>query len=303
MTNIPAKLRSQLAERMPLVELKELTRLTSQDGTVKWLFGLHDGHAIETVVMRHGYGISICVTTQVGCRMGCTFCASTIGGLKRNLSAGEIVAQVVHAQRALDETGERISSIVVMGSGEPFENYDATVTFLELMMDPKAMHIGQRHITVSTSGLVPRIIDFANWDTQITLALSLHAPNDALRSRLMPINRKYPLDTVLDACRYYVSHTGRRITMEYALMHEVNDTVECARELAALLKGMLVHVNLIPVNHVVERDFVRTPPEAVQAFQATLRKHHINTTIRREQGHDIAAACGQLRAQYMASNR
>lgn len=302
MTNIPAKLRSQLAERMPLVELKELTRLTSQDGTVKWLFGLHDGHAIETVVMRHDYGISICVTTQVGCRMGCTFCASTIGGLKRNLSAGEIVAQVVHAQRALDETGERIRSIVVMGSGEPFENYDATVTFLELMMDPKAMHIGQRHITVSTSGLVPRIIDFANWDTQITLALSLHAPNDVLRSRLMPINRKYPLDTVIEACRYYVAHTGRRITMEYALMHEVNDTVECARELAALLKGMLVHVNLIPVNHVVERDFVRTPPEAVQAFQATLRQNHINTTIRREQGHDIAAACGQLRAQYMASN-
>jgi len=301
MTNLPKELRQKLKDHFLFVALHEITKLQSKDGTVKYLFGLFDGNAIETVVMRHQYGISICVTTQVGCRMGCTFCASTLGGLKRNLTAGEIVAQVVHAQRMLDASNERISSIVVMGSGEPFENYEATKTFLMIMTHEKGMNIGQRHITVSTSGLVPKIREFADWNTQINLAISIHAPNNELRSKLMPINRKYPFDELLDACRYYIEKTGRRITFEYALINGVNDRPEHAEELANVLRGMLCHVNLIPVNYVPERNYVRTSREDIFEFKRILESKRINTTIRREQGHDIAAACGQLRAQYMES--
>ena len=215
---------------------------------------LHDDHAIETVIMRHNYGNSICVTTQVGCRIGCTFCASTLGGLKRNLTAGEIVAQVVTAQQMLDATNERVSSIVIMGSGEPFENYDATMKFLRVMIHEKGLNIGQRHITVSTSGIVPSMYKFAEENTQINLAISIHAPNDALRSKLMPVNRRFPFDDVMEACRNYIAKTGRRITFEYALIGGVNDQSEHAQELADVLKGMLCHVNLIPVNHVPERE-------------------------------------------------
>lgn len=301
MTNLPKPLRAKLTEQFAFVTLQEITRFESKDGTVKFLFGLHDDHAIETVIMRHNYGNSICVTTQVGCRIGCTFCASTLGGLKRNLTAGEIVAQVVTAQQMLDATDERVSSIVIMGSGEPFENYDATMTFLRLMIHEKGLNIGQRHITVSTSGIVPSMYKFAEENTQINLAISIHAPNDTLRSKLMPVNRRFPFADVMEACRYYVAKTGRRLTFEYALIGGVNDQPEHAEELGDVLQGLLCHVNLIPVNHVPERKYVRTPREDIFEFQRILERKNINVTIRREQGHDIAAACGQLRAKHMES--
>ncbi|HUC93410.1 MAG TPA: 23S rRNA (adenine(2503)-C(2))-methyltransferase RlmN [Paenibacillus sp.] len=303
MSNLSKALREKLDAGFRFVTLNEITRLESKDGTVKYLFGLHDNHAIETVVMRHNYGNSICVTTQVGCRIGCTFCASTLGGLKRNLTAGEIVAQVVTAQQLLDKTDERISSIVIMGSGEPFENYDATMAFLRIMIHEKGLNIGQRHITVSTSGIVPSIYKFAEENTQINLAISIHAPNDALRSKLMPVNRRFPFDDVMEALRYYIAKTGRRVTFEYALIGGVNDRSEHAEELGDVLQGLLCHVNLIPVNHVPERNYVRTPREDIFEFQRILERKKINVTIRREQGHDIAAACGQLRAKHMESAR
>lgn len=301
MTNLPKALREKLQEEFRFAALDEITHMKSQDGTIKFLFGLHDGHAIETVIMKHNYGYSVCVTTQVGCRIGCTFCASTLGGLKRNLTAGEIVAQVVKCQQLLDEAGERVSSIVVMGSGEPFENYEATMDFMRTVIHEKGLNIGQRHITVSTSGIVPNIYRFADENTQINLAISIHAPNDELRSRLMPVNRRYPFQELIDACRYYLDKTGRRITFEYALIGSVNDQPEHAEELATVLKDMNCHVNLIPVNHVPERKYVRTPKEDIFRFKKILEQNRINTTIRREQGHDIAAACGQLRAKHMES--
>jgi len=301
MTNLSKELREKLDDQFQFVTLTEITKFESRDGTVKFLFGLHDNHAIETVIMRHSYGNSICVTTQVGCRIGCTFCASTLGGLKRNLTAGEIVAQVVTAQQMLDATGERVSSIVIMGSGEPFENYEATMTFLRNMIHEKGLNIGQRNITVATSGIVPSMYKFADENTQINLAISIHAPNDKLRSKLMPVNRRFPFEDVIEACRYYIAKTGRRITFEYALIGGVNDQAEHAQELADVLKDMLCHVNLIPVNHVPERNYVRTPREDIFEFQRVLERNKINVTIRREQGHDIAAACGQLRAKHMES--
>ncbi|OMF37516.1 23S rRNA (adenine(2503)-C(2))-methyltransferase RlmN [Paenibacillus sp. FSL H8-0548] len=301
MSNLSKSLRDKLEESFQIITLSEITKFESKDGTVKFLFGLHDAHAIETVIMRHNYGNSICVTTQVGCRIGCTFCASTLGGLKRNLTAGEIVAQVVTAQQMLDATGERVSSIVIMGSGEPFENYDATMAFLRIMIHEKGLNIGQRHITVSTSGIVPSMYKFAEENTQINLALSIHAPNDALRSKLMPVNRRFPFDDVIAACHNYIAKTGRRITFEYALIGGVNDQAEHAQELAEVLQGMLCHVNLIPVNHVPERNYVRTPREDIFEFQRVLERNKVSVTIRREQGHDIAAACGQLRAKHMES--
>jgi 23S rRNA (adenine2503-C2)-methyltransferase len=301
MSNLSKPLRDKLEENFQIITLSEITKFESKDGTVKFLFGLHDAHAIETVIMRHNYGNSICVTTQVGCRIGCTFCASTLGGLKRNLTAGEIVAQVVTAQMMLDATGERVSSIVIMGSGEPFENYDATMAFLRIMIHEKGLNIGQRHITVSTSGIVPSMYKFAEENTQINLALSIHAPNDALRSKLMPVNRRFPFADVMAACHNYIAKTGRRITFEYALIGGVNDQAEHAQELADVLQGMLCHVNLIPVNHVPERNYVRTPREDIFEFQRVLEKNKVSVTIRREQGHDIAAACGQLRAKHMES--
>jgi 23S rRNA (adenine2503-C2)-methyltransferase len=303
MSNLSKALRDKLTARFKFVSLKEIARQESKDGTVKFLFELSDNNAIETVIMKHDYGNSVCVTTQVGCRIGCTFCASTLGGLKRNLSAGEIVAQVVQAQRLLDATGERVSSIVIMGIGEPFENYEAMLKFLKLMNHEKGLNIGQRHITVSTSGIVPNIYKFADENMQINLAISIHAPNDELRSKLMPVNRRYPFAELVEACKYYLRTTGRRITFEYALMGGVNDAAEHAQELASVLKDMLplAHVNLIPVNFVLERDFKRTERDDIFAFQRILEKQNIPATIRREHGSDIAAACGQLRAQHMES--
>ncbi|TVY00742.1 23S rRNA (adenine(2503)-C(2))-methyltransferase RlmN [Cohnella terricola] len=299
MTNLPKSVREKLNDGFRFVTLTEIAKFESKDGTVKFLFGLHDNHAIETVIMRHNYGNSVCVTTQVGCRIGCTFCASTLGGLKRNLTPGEIVAQVVQAQKILDPENERVSSIVIMGSGEPFENYDATMGFLRTMIHPKGLNIGARHITVSTSGIVPSMIKFADENTQINLAISIHAPNDTLRSKLMPVNRRFPFVDVINACKYYIEKTGRRITFEYALIGGVNDRPEHAEELGEVLKDMLCHVNLIPVNYVPERNYVRTPRDDIFEFQRVLQKKNVNVTIRREQGHDIAAACGQLRAKHM----
>ncbi|WP_246067043.1 23S rRNA (adenine(2503)-C(2))-methyltransferase RlmN [Paenibacillus koleovorans] len=303
MTNLSKGMRDKLANQFEFVSLQEIDKQESQDGTVKFLFELQDRNAIETVVMKHNYGNSVCVTTQVGCRIGCTFCASTLGGLKRNLSAGEIVAQVVRAQKTLDAKGERVSSIVIMGIGEPFENYDAMMTFLKVMIHEKGLNIGARHITVSTSGIVPNIRRFADEQMQINLAISIHAPNDELRSKLMPVNRRYPFQDLIEACKYYLDKTGRRITFEYALMGGVNDKAEHAEELADVLKQMLplCHVNLIPVNFVMERNFKRTVRDDIFTFQRILERHNITATIRREHGSDIAAACGQLRAKHMES--
>ncbi|MBU8877777.1 23S rRNA (adenine(2503)-C(2))-methyltransferase RlmN [Bacillus sp. FJAT-29790] len=297
MTNLSKGMRDKLASTFTLTTLKTLIQQQSSDGTIKFLFELHDGYSIETVLMRHEYGNSVCVTTQVGCRIGCTFCASTLGGLKRNLEAGEIVAQVVKVQQALDETDERVSSIVIMGIGEPFDNYDQMLSFLKIVNHDKGLNIGARHITVSTSGIIPKIYQFADENMQINFALSLHAPNSELRSRLMPINRAYKLPDLMDAIRYYVNKTGRRVSFEYGLFGNVNDQVEHAEELAKLVKGIKCHINLIPVNYVPERDYVRTPKEQIFKFEKTLKNHGINVTIRREQGHDIDAACGQLRAK------
>lgn len=303
MSNLSKSLREKLQSSFRLAGLNEITRQESADGTIKFLFSLHDGHAIETVVMRHNYGNSICVTTQVGCRIGCTFCASTLGGLKRNLTSGEIVSQVLMAQKALDEEEQRASHVVVMGIGEPFENFEPLLDFLYVINHEKGLNIGQRHITVSTSGIVPKIYEWADDMNQFNLAISLHAPNTEIRSRLMPVNRRFPLEDLMEACRYYVNKTGRRITFEYGLFGGVNDQVEHAQELASLISGINCHVNLIPVNYVPERDYVRTPKDDIFAFQRTLQKRGINATIRREHGSDIAAACGQLRAQHAKSQK
>jgi len=297
MTNLSKGLREKLAEHFTITTLNTLIQQTSSDGTIKFLFELHDGYSIETVLMRHEYGNSVCVTTQVGCRIGCTFCASTLGGLKRNLEAGEIVSQVVKVQQALDETDERVSSVVIMGIGEPFDNFDSMMSFLKIINHDKGLNIGARHITVSTSGIIPKIYKFADENLQINFAISLHAPNTEIRSRLMPINRAYKLPDLMEAVKYYINKTGRRVSFEYGLFGGVNDQVEHAEELAKLIKGIKCHVNLIPVNYVPERDYVRTPKEQIFLFEKTLKQHGVNVTIRREQGHDIDAACGQLRAK------
>jgi 23S rRNA (adenine2503-C2)-methyltransferase len=303
MTNLSKSLREKLAEHFRMDAMTVITRQISQDGTVKFLFQLVDGHAIETVIMRHNYGNSVCVTTQVGCRIGCTFCASTLGGLKRNLEAGEIVAQVLQAQRYLDQENERASHVVVMGIGEPFENFENLLSFLQIINDNRGLNIGSRHITVSTSGIVPKIYEFAERGGQVNLAISLHAPNSELRTKLMPINRGFPLDKLMEACRYYIQKTGRRITFEYGLFGGQNDQPEHAEQLADLIGDMLCHVNLIPVNYVPERNYVRTPRNEIFRFKRILEERGINVTIRREHGSDIAAACGQLRAQYAEESK
>ncbi|MFB6466590.1 23S rRNA (adenine(2503)-C(2))-methyltransferase RlmN [Cytobacillus sp. Hz8] len=297
MSNLSKNLRELLDESYSITTLKTLIQQTSSDGTIKFLFELHDGFSIETVLMRHEYGNSVCVTTQVGCRIGCTFCASTLGGLKRNLQAGEIVAQVVKVQKALDETDERVSSVVIMGIGEPFDNYDQMLSFLKIINHDQGLNIGARHITVSTSGIIPKIYQFADENMQINFAISLHAPNTDIRSRLMPINRAYKLPDLMKAVHYYIEKTGRRVSFEYGLFGGVNDRKEHAEELAQLIKGIKCHVNLIPVNYVPERDYVRTPRNQIFEFEKTLKEHGVNVTIRREHGHDIDAACGQLRAK------
>lgn len=297
MSNLSKSLREKLKEYFALTTLSTIIKQESQDGTIKFLFQLQDGYSIETVLMRHEYGNSVCVTTQVGCRIGCTFCASTLGGLKRHLLAGEIVEQVVKVQQALDEVDERVSHIVIMGIGEPFDNYDAMMNFLKVVNHEKGLNIGARHITVSTSGIIPKIYKFADEQLQINFALSLHAPTQELRQKLMPIARAYKLEDLMEAIRYYTNKTGRRVSFEYGLFGGENDSEEHAEQLSQLIKGIKCHVNLIPVNYVPERNYVRTPKNKIFAFEKVLKKNKINVTIRREQGSDIDAACGQLRAK------
>lgn len=247
--------------------------------------------------MKNKYGNSLCVTTQIGCRIGCTFCASSLGGLKRNLEAGEIVSQVLKVQQELDKTHEKISSVVIMGIGEPFENYTEMMDFIRIINSPFSFNIGARHITVSTSGIVPKIYEFANENTQINFAISLHAPNDEIRSKIMPINKAYSIEKLMTAIKYYQKVTNRRVTFEYGLMGRVNDKPEHSYLLAKLIKGLNCHVNLIPINYVPERGYVRTSKENILKFKNILKKNNVNVTIRRTQGDDIDAACGQLRAK------
>ena len=299
MTNLPKALRQQLKEASALTTSRELTHQVSKvDGTVKFLLGWPDHVTVETVLMPHDYGNSVCVSTQVGCKMGCTFCASTLGGMIRQMTAGEMVEQLLYSQRMLDEKEQRVSSVVLMGSGEPMDNFDEAMKFIDIINDPNGLNIGQRHITISTVGLVPGIIRLADDGRPITLAVSLHAANDELRSSMMPVNKAYPIAKLMDACRYYVEKTGRRISFEYALVGGKNDSLEHARQLARVLKGLPSHVNLIPVNYVPERNHTRTGQDEIQAFLEELRRLGVNATIRREMGHDISAACGQLRAEH-----
>ena len=295
MTNLPAGLRAELAKG--LTTLKELRRLTSrEDGTVKFLFGLQDGQAIETVLMPYHHGHSLCISSQAGCRMGCRFCASTIGGLIRNLTAGEMLSQIYEAVRL---SGQRVDNVVVMGTGEPLDNYENLIRFLRLISAPEGYQLSLRSITVSSCGLVPEIRRLAEEDLPITFALSLHAATDEERRELMPIAKRYTIRETLDACRYYFDRTHRRITCEYSLVAGVNDTPEAAERLSRLLRKEHFHVNLIPVNPIKERDFRRSDRESVLNFKNLLEKNGINVTIRRSMGSDIDAACGQLRLTMM----
>ena len=297
MKNLPVNLINLLNDYFDLKLLTLDMKQVSQDGTVKFLFQLRDGHFIESVLMEHDYGYSVCVSTQVGCKMGCTFCASTIGGVVRNLDAGEIFAQVIDIQKYLDKENKRVSSVVLMGSGEPFDNYTNTIKFIDLINDEKTLNIGARHITVSTSGVVPRIYDFADLNLQVTLAISLHATTNAIRSMIMPINRRYPLEELLKAVKYYNEKTNRRVTFEFGLLNGVNDSVEEAMRLASLVKPLLCHVNVIPINYVRERNYQKPSNNQIQNFVKVLKAEEINATIRREKGSDIDAACGQLRTK------
>ena len=297
MTNLSQKLRQQLEEKYPLACLEVVDVETSAiDGTQKYLFGLADGNVIESVLMRYHHGNSVCISSQVGCRMGCRFCASTIGGLIRNLTASEMLDQVYRIQEL---TGERVSNVVVMGTGEPLDNYDNLVRFVRILSDEKGQNISHRNITVSTCGIVPRIRQLADEGLGITLALSLHAPNDEKRRELMPIANRYSLEEVLPACQYYFEKTGRRITFEYSLVGGKNDSEEDARELSRLIGDLNCHVNLIPVNPIKERNFVQSDKKVIEKFKNKLEKYRINVTIRREMGRDIDGACGQLRKSYL----
>lgn len=297
MTNLSQALRQRLAAETSISRLQMVERLLSkQDGTRKYLFALENGSVIESVLMQYEYGNTVCVSTQAGCRMGCRFCASTLDGVERSLTAGEMLSQVYTIQKDL---GERISGVVLMGSGEPLDNYDAVLRFIRLLNDPAGQNIGQRHITLSTCGLVENMYRLADEALQITLAVSLHAPNDTIRQQIMPVANAYPMEQLLQACQDYIQKTKRRITFEYAMMQGINDSDVCAEELAQKLRHMLCHVNLIPMNPVKEREFIKSGTERVQHFAKILQQHGVETTIRRRLGSDIDAACGQLRRRYM----
>ena len=297
MTNLSKVLRQKLQDACEYVSLEKVRVQISQiDGTRKYLFRLADGNVIESVLMRYKHGNSVCISSQVGCRMGCRFCASTLDGLERNLRPSEMLDQIYQIQR---DTGERVSNVVVMGSGEPLDNYDNLIRFIHLLTEEGGLHISQRNVTVSTCGLVPKIRELADQGLTITLALSLHAPNDEVRKSLMPIARTYALKDVLAACHYYFEKTGRRMTFEYSLVQGVNDNLDEARELAALIQDQHGHVNMIPVNPIKERSYVQSGRKAIEAFKGCLESKGINVTIRREMGRDIDGACGQLRKSYM----
>ncbi len=295
MTNLPTALRAALQERYAIPGVEIAKKLVSSlDGTIKYLYRLHDGETVESVLMQYHHGWSQCLSTQVGCRMGCSFCATGMGGLVRNLLPSEMMAQIETAQT--DNT-IRVSSIVLMGMGEPLDNFDNVVRFLDMLSEPGGVHIGMRHVSLSTCGMVDKIVRLMEKKYQLTLSVSLHAPNDEIRSRVMPINRKWPIDELLMACRDYIEATGRRISFEYAMIHDVNDSSACAVELASRLRGMLCHVNLIPANQVEGKTHRKSSMARIKAFSNILENSGIPVTVRRTLGTDINASCGQLRRQ------
>jgi len=296
MTNLPKALRELLAEKYPIQTPKAVRKQESRkDGTIKYLWQLSDGNCVETVLMRYHYGNTVCISTEVGCRMGCAFCASTLGGLVRRLEPYEMLDQVLFTQV---DSGLPVSHIVLMGIGEPLDNLENVLRFLELVNSEEGMNISMRHISLSTCGLVPKIDELAKHKLQLSLAISLHGPNDAIRDKIMPVNRAYPIGELLAACRRYYEATGRRIHFEYAMIDGVNDTPACAAELLKLLKGLGAHVNLIPLNHVEESPLKPSSKAAVAAFQKCLEDGGITATVRRTLGGDIDASCGQLRRKY-----
>ena len=300
MTNLSLPLREKLSERWLLTCPVPVRKLISEsDGTIKYLWRLWDGNCVETVLMRYHHGNTVCISSEVGCPMGCAFCASTIGGLVRRLSAGEMLDEVVFTQK---DSGLEISNIVLMGIGEPLDNYDSVLRFLELVNSPEGVNIGMRHISLSTCGVVPRILELAERGLQLTLSVSLHAPDDETRSRIMPVNRRWNVETLLDACRAYFQATGRRISFEYAMIRNVNDTEDAARLLIRRLHGLPAHVNLIPLNHVEESPLEPSDRQTVRRFQQQLEQAGIPCTVRRTLGSDIDASCGQLRRKYRAEH-
>jgi 23S rRNA (adenine2503-C2)-methyltransferase len=296
MTNLPQNLRAQLAQRYPICPPEVVRKQESaKDGTIKYLWRLSDGNCVETVLMRYHYGNTVCISTEVGCRMGCAFCASTLGGLVRRLEPFEMLDQVLFTQV---DSGLPVSHIVLMGIGEPLDNFDNVMKFLELVNSPEGMNISMRHISLSTCGLVPKIDELAKRKLQLTLSVSLHAPNDEIRNRIMPVNKAYPTEELLEACRRYYQATSRRISFEYAMIDGVNDREQDARELLRRLKGLPAHFNLIPLNHVEESPLKPSTRKAVAAFQKTLEDGGVTATVRRTLGGDIDASCGQLRRKY-----
>lgn len=296
MTNIPKDLRDRLKEDACIYVVKPVKVMVSElDGTRKYLYELNDGNIIESVLMKYHHGNSVCISTQVGCRMGCRFCASTLDGLERQLTPSEMLDEVYRIQK---DIGERVSNIVLMGSGEPLDNYDNVIKFIKLISDENGLNISGRNITLSTCGIVPMIRRLADEKMQLTLAISLHASDDDTRRKLMPVANKYTIEELLDACRYFFQTTGRRITFEYSLVSGINDTESEAKKLGGLLNDINCHVNLIPVNPIKERDFKQSVKKDVEKFKNVLEKYKINVTIRREMGRDIQGACGQLRKSY-----
>jgi 23S rRNA (adenine2503-C2)-methyltransferase len=294
MKNLPSDLILYLKNTFLINPLEVVVKTKSQDGTIKVLFGLSDGNLIESVLMKQHYGNSICVTTQIGCNIGCSFCASGLLKKKRDLTSGEIIAQIIETERIL---GERIQYVVVMGIGEPFDNYENLTKFLTTINHPKGLSIGARHITVSTSGIVPKIKEYAHFGLQVNLAISLHAPTNEIRSKLMKINQKYKVEDIIEAIKYYLKVAKRRVTIEYIMIDEINDSLETAKALVSLLRGLNVYVNLIPYNEVIEAPYKRSKLENQLIFYDHLKKENIQVTLRKEMGHDINAACGQLRSQ------
>lgn len=302
MTDLAKDFRANLEEDFVISSLKLVDKQVASDGTIKYLFELSDNHLIETVLMNNDYGKSVCVTSQVGCAMGCKFCASGLLKKVRSLSVSEMVSQILYVQKELDKTDDRIRNIVIMGIGEPFDNYDNVIKFLEIINSDLGLEIGSRRITVSTCGVVPKIREFADGNYQYNLAISLHAPNDELRDKIMPINKAYPLKELLSALDYYSEKSSRRITFEYILLKGVNDTKECAEQLADIVKGRNAYVNLIPYNSVDEADFKSTSDLDSLKFYDMLMKLNVKATLRAKHGDDIEAACGQLRAQKEREN-
>ena len=302
MSNLPKSLTAKLSEDYVVTGVSIFKKLVSRDGTVKYLFALDDGNIVEGVLMRYKYGNTLCVSTQIGCRMNCAFCASGIDGLIRNLTAGEILGEILEVNRDEGATADKraVTNVVLMGSGEPLDNYDNVLRFIRLVTAPEGDGISQRHITLSTCGIVPKIYELADENLSVNLAVSLHSSSDEARSRIMPVNKKYKLETLMKACRDYTGKTGRRITFEYAVIENVNSSREDAVRLAGLMKGMISHINLIGVNNVKERDYYSSAGH-VEKFKNELLRLGINATVRRKLGADIDAACGQLRREFESS--